>query len=223
MSKNSLKYSSVLILISLLSSCNDSTKINKSIDTVDLMDAYNSKSEVLLSQVAEKIEYIPLESAPNYIFEHPYTIAASDSLLVIIGFRKIAVFDRSTGKFKRDISSYGRGPNEYLYTLSNHCYNELDDVIYVAKNLSDIILGFSSTGTLKKTIKLPTKDIDNGYLLESPWPFRQKNFLGYSINYSGVNPYKIEEFDSNGSVINRYPNYNSFEKKIFPKYKNCAT
>jgi hypothetical protein len=211
-----LKLSRIIFFTVLLSSCANHPIIKNNIDTVDLVDAYKLKGEVLLSQIAEKIEYIPLEAIPNYIIDQPYTIAANDSNLIIIAFRKILVFKRSTGRFKCEISSYGRGPNEYLFTIANSGYYEPDDMIFAGKDLANLIMGFSSDGTLKKIIKRPN-NVDEGYFIVSIWPFRVNSYIGYSINYSGINPYKIEEFDSTGTVFNRYPNYNRFDKNKYPK------
>jgi hypothetical protein len=210
-----LKSGSFVIVTMILFSCGNRALKDKSVDTIDLLNAYRSRTEVLLSQVAERVEYIALESKSGYIVDTPYIIAANDTALIIIAFRKILVFERLTGKFKYEISSYGRGPDEYLFTIGPTGYYEPDDIIFAGKNLEGLIVGYSSAGTLKKIIKCPM-NLEEGYNVVAAWPYNN-NYLGYPLNYSGAYPYKIEVFDSAGNVIKRYPNYNSFDKNKYSK------
>jgi hypothetical protein len=184
------KLYSLFLFTQLFWSCTNNTRINN-IDTIDLVDAYKLKGEVFLSQVAEKIEYIPLEALPKYFVDRPYTIVANDSNLIIIAFQKLLVFERSTGRFRYEISSYGRGPGEYLFTIYHTAYYEPDDIIFAGKDLSNFIIGFSSDGTLKKTIKHPN-NLDAGYSIVSIWPSHENNYLGYSINYKHLNFIKMK-------------------------------
>jgi hypothetical protein len=202
----------ILLFCIIILSCKRENRIAANFETINLIDAYESKKEALLSHVAEKVDYIPLESNENCLLAEPYVIASVDSLIVITSFRKIFVFNKKTGKFKYEISSYGRGPSEYLGVVPNG-YDELNNLTYVQS--SENIKGYFLDGTLIKRFKLPQPNFEVGKenFITNFWPFLADTYIGYSYNASGNNPVKLQRFDSTGRILYNYPNYNFFDGK----------
>jgi hypothetical protein len=207
-------YPFVGIITFLIIACSPSNKENKSIERINLLHAYENRGEVLLSSIADSVEYIILESNPNCQFEEPYMIGTQDSLIIIIAFQRILVFDRHTGAFKYNISSYGNGPDEFLQPIGNS-FDENKKLIYTKKN--NLVSGFSFDGKLGERFKVPqtSMELNFEFNITSFWPCSENKYIGYSKNYSGNNPYKLELFDSTGQIIKHFPNYNSFDKKKY--------
>lgn len=204
----------VVILFSFLA-CKHEKNSNKSnIETIDLYDSYENRKEVKLSSIADNIEYVQLESSEKCLFEEPYLIAANDSLILIITFKKILLFSRQDGTFKHEISSYGRGPNEYLSNIGNS-YDEKTATIYTTSGSpGTLVTGFSLTGEVNIRFKKPEPNFKSKeeFSIPSFWPLSKNLFVGYSKNYSGNNLKKLVTFDSTGKILSSIKNYNYFDK-----------
>ncbi len=199
----------------LLSSCNSSPQPTKTIEEIDLYGAYQMRSEVPVSNIASEIEYIRLETGNDFMVGNPHLINVKDSLILFIGFRKLYVFNRSNGKFLYEISSFGRGPDEYSFTGS--IYDENEDLFYVnmgEKNGNYITVGYNFKGEIVKTISKPSlrNSDDNELPIGRFWPLNDSLCLGYIDNPMVYVPEKIVIFDNNGKFLKYYPNYNFIDK-----------
>jgi hypothetical protein len=202
----------IVIVLILFSSCLNTSQQGETIEEIDLFSAYNDRSEVLISNIATDIEYIRLETGEDFMLNDPHLINVKDSLILFIGFRKIYVFSRNTGKFLYQISSFGRGPNEYSSTGS--IYDEKRDLFFVNMGKKDgnyITVGYNFTGEIVKTISIPNlrNSDDNELPISRFWPLNDSLYLGYIDNPMVSLPEKIVVFDYNGKSLRYYPNYNS--------------
>ncbi len=124
-------------------------------DTIDL----------LLSDVIEKCEFIPLQTTEKSLFESVYHVAISDNYIAIHsrGQSPIKLFDRK-GKFISDIGAIGHGPGEYL-SLSNIQLDEVANKIYLTP--------FANAS------KLIVYSLNNEYLYDIPLKYRQTKCYAY--------------------------------------------
>ena len=129
---------------------------------VDLFAAYNSKSQLLLSEFAERVEYVVLETGTHPI-DKGLKVYISGNYLVCIAFRQIYLFDRQSGKFIREISRYGRGPDEYQATLFFDGKTQRVIVIEFGGNLYE----FNLDGRMTRKIIVPRKE--NTYGTREHW------------------------------------------------------
>lgn len=205
----------IIIVLILFSSCLNTSQQGKTIEEVDLFLAYNERSEIPISNIATGIEYVRLETGEGFMLNDPHLINVKDSLILFIGFKKIYIFSRNTGKFLYEISSFGRGPNEYSST--GNIYDEKGDLFFVnmgKKNGNYISAGYNFSGEIVKTISKPNlrNTDDNELPIARFWPLNDSLCLGYIDNPLVSVPEKIVVFDNNGRFLKYYPNYNSIEK-----------
>lgn len=121
------------IIILIVSSCqltqekiqsDTAQKINLDI-TIVKTDSIN------LSHIAEKIEYIPLQTIDNSIVENFNDYVVTKDHFFIQSVQKIFVFDKD-GTFNGELFRVGRGPGE----SSAQCFavNEDDELVYVLES-----------------------------------------------------------------------------------------
>lgn len=133
------KYSSILLGIIIITSCNNSrnssTSDNKTIGSIDLpylidIEKNLTKTKSIpLSSIGKQLEYIPLETNPNCMIQSIQHITFSEDFMFIADYTKILQFDRK-GKFLRQIGANGRGPGEYL-GITGFCIDPKNKKIFV--------------------------------------------------------------------------------------------
>ena len=207
----------VILVSSLLAMAVACVKKPQSIETVeeiDLIGAYLEKTDVPISKIATDIEYIRLETGEDFMLNEPYLTNVKDSFVLFIGFRKIYIFNRYTGRFMYEISNYGRGPDEYSATGS--IYGMYDDLFYVSyesnrkdQNNYGIWGAHNFSGKMIKTVSKPNLyDSENN---EVPiirfWPLDDTLYLGYVFNSLMCISEKLVIFDKKGTFVKFYPNY----------------
>ena len=204
-------------LLLLFSSCADSSRSSNELEEIDLYGAYRERSEVPVSNIASGIEYIRLESGEEFMLNDPHLVNVKDSLILFIGFRKIYVFNRHSGKFLYEISSFGRGPGEYSHTTN--IYDEKRDLFFVSygsnkrdTNNFQVYYAHDFAGEVVKAVSKPHVFNQDGE--EMPisrfWPLDDTLYVGYADNLSGNLPEKLVIFDRDGKFINSFPNYNTY-------------
>ncbi len=166
----------ILIGAFIVVSCNSTSKQpNDSIPVINIEPAIGNARIVDLSEIAEDIEYIPLETVPNSLLKDLSNIRFEDDKF-FIGLFDNKVFSRS-GRYLWTFDKSGRGPGEYTFSqgiskergTGNFIVNTLSN-----KNISLYI--YDSTGIFiqEKTFPFPYSDklgtpilLENDYLLAS--------------------------------------------------------
>lgn len=196
-----------LTLLLFFTSCSSGTekKANgSSLPTIDLVEAYDNRTEVSLSTFAEAVEYIPLETVEESLVGNYPSFYLADDKIISIVFRQIYTFDKKSGKFIEEIRGYGEGPNEYLSTKKSLEFNEEDEVFYVAKKPS-LIWQLNSSGEKTGEFEIPT---DENYIMGFS-KLSDKLFVGYNANPTCNQKNKLTIFDSQGKILKTFPNHQS--------------
>ena len=168
--------------------------------TIDFPTILENKREVPISEIAENITYILLESTgesalgrihdakftKDYIFIHAY------------GTPLLAQFDVK-GKFLRYIGKIGKGPEEYDL-IRQFSVDEKTGLIYIQPNWVRNIQVYSFTGKFVKTIKI---NRDERAIV---W-CRDSLFMCYSEPSIGNEEYVFKETNSLGEIIQTVKNY----------------
>ena len=101
----------------LLASCGgNSTSTTGEVATIDVETAFQNPQELLLSDLGEKLTYIPLETLEESLVKlgsSSHMAVTEEYIFVGETGAPLLCFDRSTGKFLRNIGSVGQGPGEY--------------------------------------------------------------------------------------------------------------
>ena len=115
-----MKKTSIIISLCstlLLSACGEGGTARKDeIATIDVETAFQNPQELLLSDLGEKLTYIPLETLDESLVKlgsSSHMVVTDQYIFVGEMGAPLLCFDRSTGKFLRNIGSVGQGPGEY--------------------------------------------------------------------------------------------------------------
>lgn len=129
-----------LFYIFLIACTNTTIKENKLPDeflkTFDISEFSFRKGEMLLSDAANDVEIIPLETTDKSIFDlkRIRNIVIGEEDIFINVTRRILRFNRN-GKYIQDIGNFGQGPKDFLY-CSGLGLDETANILYVASNMS---------------------------------------------------------------------------------------
>ena len=198
------------IMLCIICSCQ--SDVGSNIETIDIYSAYEAKSRIAISEIADNIEYIRLQSNNCPIVNNHTIIDVMDSLIVVTGFKQLLVFHKNDGRFIYEISSYGRGPEEYMFVVEG--YDETNGLVFAAQDIRNYA-GFSRNGKIATTYTIPKHSFTDSlqFRVISNWKINDSTYLGYTDNLMGDDATKIVVFNMKGEIINRFPNYNSYQVK----------
>ena len=113
-----MKNISLSISISLLlTACGGGSSIHQGeLATIDVETALQNPQELLLTDLGKKLTYVPLETLDESLVKlesQSALIVTDEYIFVGEANRPLLCFDRSTGKFLRNIGRIGQGPGEY--------------------------------------------------------------------------------------------------------------
>ncbi len=95
----------------LLTACQNESKTD--LITIDILEGLKTEKEFRLSEIADNVEYVKLETTPECLLSRAsYTIGKKYILAVQDNPEQIFLFDRK-GKLLRKIGQRGKGPGEY--------------------------------------------------------------------------------------------------------------
>jgi hypothetical protein len=159
-----------------------------------------------LSEIAEKVEYIVLQTADNSMLNYFYDFSITNEFIFIRDEGCILKFDKN-GKFIMSLYKVGRGPGET--STRSFTVDESGELVYVLDNFKGDVKEYDFSGNIVKVINKPINKPDqtpaaigyyNNKLLVTTAQFPKVKYL-YSL------------FDlANDSIMNLYKNYHSYDK-----------
>jgi hypothetical protein len=190
-------------------------------NVIKLDEAFAHKEQVNLSRFIDNVHFVPLETSSETIISQTALVDVSEEYIIVknnlgsMNFQ-ILLFERSSGKFLREISKNGRGPGEY-HANSNIPFNQDTKEIY-ATSAKREVLAYNLSGKPTRKIKIP-EFVDPEIPIEAfrriminPDHMLDNNiFCGYVINLQGWEKRKIILFSDSG-VIKVFPNRVMFKK-----------
>ncbi len=218
---NTLKFIIMLLFsLSVALSCSTgdgakrSTDINKKIKvephikypiTIDVAGNMDKKRVLKLSEVAESIEYVPLETKKSSMVGRPLCYSITDDFIFLRGYGgPIYKFSRS-GKFIKKFGRVGKGPSEFSqyakFTTDNR--NKLISVYDYNKHR---FLFFDFDGKfISSTIACRGDYEDFGIANGRP-------VISYGIHY-GIQKHRLLVCNRDGSYADSLPNRDKFKHK----------
>ncbi len=152
-------------ILLLLSACIKTKKTNISekegVKVVDISNLTFNEGEMLLSDVADDIEIIPLETTENSIldFKKIRNIVIGKEDIFVNVVKRILRFNRN-GKYIQDIGKFGQAPDDFLYSTGIGT-DETAKTVYIASNMSieNKVKSYTYAGVYKKTIQAASEDV----------------------------------------------------------------
>lgn len=142
------KLNFILLLAILFAGCTQPEKK----DILEISPEYFIDQKITLSDIAEDIEYIPLNSKKFFSFILSPQI--TDSLIIFNGGQGSGIFEYSRdGSFIREIGRNGRGPGEYQYGV-DITLDDKNQRIYIYEQGKFLVYDFK--GKLVRDIKIST-------------------------------------------------------------------
>jgi len=209
-----------ITLILLLISCKGKLNEVNDLTSIDVVSAFENKRDTYLSQFADSVFYVQLESSEKSLINQPRVELTEDFIIVRNWIRgeapQLLVFNRETGEFLRDIGQRGRGPNEYS-SVRESFFNQTQESIY-ALGANDNIMTYNLQGDVIDNFKIPgqfSADIEGiPYSLTSAsfeTHLDSNTFVSYVHNYTGNEKKKIILF-TRDTILKIFPNYLSWER-----------
>jgi hypothetical protein len=178
------------------------TQSGNSFYTIDFAGLLENKMEVPISEIAESIEYVPLETNDKSVLTRVRYAEFSKDFIFIqqYGISKplLIQFDKK-GKFIRYIGRAGNGPVEYDL-IRKFSIDEENNLIYIQSNSSKKILVYSFEGKYIKTINIRRDET------EIVWS-RDSLFMCFREPTIGNEKYVFTEINSDGEILQTVKNY----------------
>lgn len=190
----------LILLVFLIISCHVK---DDAVEIINLEQATDNMQELKLSQIANSIEYIPIESKKECLINRFASFYLIDTSIVCIAFDQILLFDRRNGKFIRQIGHHGKDPDGYQYEIrANSPFDEENGIIYTI----DWDRSYKLYSLQNKVIGKITVPANT----ESMTRLNDSIYIAYIKNYSGDEKNRLIYFDRKGNTISKIPNYNRF-------------
>lgn len=170
--------------------------------TIDFAEIIKTQRDVLLSEIAESVEYIPLENTGKSILGNVFDVQLTKEYIFIKhnGSRLLTQYNRN-GKFIRHIGTEGRGPKEYAL-IRIFSLDEKNGLIYIHTNWTRKILVYNFNGEYVKTLKF--KAVERGEVIWS----RDSLFITFGEPQVGNEPFVFIEHNENGDTLQTIANHN---------------
>ena len=169
-------------------------------DTISIDGATRCDS-LLFSDFFKAPKVVLLETKPECVVQNIRSLEIYKEDIYILDDRanKLYVFD-GNGKFKRTISSPGRGHGEYM-KLADFSINRTKEIIYLLDEATDEILKFSLNDY---KFLSSIKAVQNGYLTYCMQEIGGKIYLNRS-SVSEKEKYELREIDErNGKQVGKF-------------------
>jgi hypothetical protein len=151
------------------------------------------ENRITISQIAEDINYIPLDN--SYKIRTVSHVEITKNSIFLSSNEGVLKFTHD-GKMVRKIGSKGRGPDEYIH-CANFTVDDINETVYI-KDRGNIIKVFSKYGSYLRSI--PLQEIGSGIdVIEF---YNSKLFVSYFLQF-GDSQYNWIIIDTLGRIIKK--------------------
>ena len=186
----------------------------QNITFIDLTQA--KFGEISANRIFEDIKYIPLETHQDGLLNiMSATYYLTDKYIIAMNFLGGAyLFDRETGKFIREVSSFGQGPDEYAGPLYNrYGFDEKNNILFAGgtyeKSWKCINI---ETNKVESILSKPLPDNNSeNFSAVAPWLLKDNIYISFCNNRTGKDKVRLIIYDKKGTVIKKYPNYLEYD------------
>ena len=161
---------------------------NSRVKRIDLTDGLNSdETKMNLSEIAEKVEYIFLETTDSCLVGDIVKVVVDDGLVFISDKKQLLIFN-SSGKYLNAVGHTGRGPGEFVEVM-DFSVDIAKDRIFVLDRFQQKVFCYTYNGKYQSDFRLkapsPSKIAvvkNSGLMLSYATPqFIQNNNYGFAL------------------------------------------
>ena len=169
--------------------------------------------EVPANRIFDEIKFVPLETHKDGLLSMRSTFYLTDKYIIAVKFLTGAyLFDRKTGAFIREISSFGQGPDEYkAYIYPDYGFDEKNNILFATDWISSEISykGINiETNKVESAIKISvSKENTEEFVPTSPWRINDDMYISFCNNRTGKDKVRLVVFNKDGEIIKKHPNY----------------
>lgn len=195
------------------------------------IDMVNAKeiNEIKLSDIADSIEYIPLDITSSVLISKIQGLQISGPLILVRDKGATYLFN-SNGQFRKSLYSLGRGPREAYGT--HIAIDNKNKNVYVGNRWTMKIMNFTTNGEFKEERKykhfmwqfylLNNIIVFPGDISPTDYSFYAQYFGTDSVCYK--HPFRYNHLPrSRGGYSNMYTWFDVFDQNIFFKEQVCDT
>lgn len=147
----------ICLFVMGLAACACSSDKQSSLESIDVIGAFDQMTPISVSDLGKTVSYVPLETSDeSLIGKNAYIRMLKDRLIVGSYEQPLKMFDKASGQFIGAIGSIGQGPGEY--TLQEGipvCWvDDATQTIYVQSS-SNKLLRFDINGQPLSSLDLP--------------------------------------------------------------------
>lgn len=110
---------SIICVLLLLVACQSGKEKSRPDNLIDFVSAYENQVEMKLSQLGNKVHYVPLETTDSSLIGNSYNICLLEKYILVNTDARCLLFDKESGKFIRQIGHKGEDPKGYSEAI---CY-----------------------------------------------------------------------------------------------------
>jgi hypothetical protein len=194
-------------VVCLLSGCAKREQVSQEgkIISIQLPESHDYKHELKLSDIAEDVSYIPLETTSECLIgEDIFDCPKFTKEYIFINFRWVIFQFDKQGKFIRKINKIGQGPTECRAIKFVLCEKKEFIYIFSDRDLSVNIFDFS--GKHIKTIKNPFEE-ETGLIPAYITCDKEGNIYYSFRNCYGDMKNKYVVMNDEGEILHESPNY----------------
>lgn len=201
-----LKHKFCISFVLLLVSC--STFEQQEYNLIDFEINDSNFKPFKLSELADDLEYIALETTPGLLLKEIKYVDISGNKIAVADKNICLLFD-GKGKMISQTGRYGNGPGEYSHISQIKIVN---DLVLIPDARDDNIRFYNKAGNFLYSVKAPGEFSPSNH---------SRNFITNSDttfyiripNRTGNETYRIAHFDNKGNVIQKYKNTTFFNRQ----------
>jgi len=207
-----IKNTMLIALLICLLSCNEGKQRNtRSIPEIDIKSNINNFNIVNLSEIAENIEYIPLETDSQTLITQivfPTHLIIAEELYIVRDNFSCKSYNKK-GQFVCSYGNLGHGPEE-LTSIDRVSVDERNRKLYLSNSRK--ILEFSYNGDYIRLIDIPVEVRENVDYTTEFVALGDNIFCGIMKN-SNI-PISLYIFNDNNEVLGSHTSYYNYDSAL---------
>jgi hypothetical protein len=190
-----------ILFVAICCGCRNNDESKNKIPTIDIIAHLENIQQINLSEIANEIRYVSLETRDDIFVSDISNFYVSDKHIIAKDKESLILFDRA-GKFISKFGSKGRGPGEYQF-ISN-LFIENEEMIFF--NSGNDLFEFDTDGNfIKKYANILI--VDEKYPIQNWRMINDSLLIGNVDNMTGKIEYKALIINKNGEIIRAFKNY----------------